>query len=143
MSAGTLPESLLARLDADQEIDVITHRADGSARKAVPIWVVRAGDAAYVRSWRGPGGGWYRHASAAGRMTIRVGGTDHAVAVAPVPAADAAQGAIDAAYRAKYGRYGGSYLDPMLAPQAVATTLELTTLELTTPELTTPEPAQP
>jgi hypothetical protein len=33
--------------------------------------------------------------------------------------------AIDAAYRTKYGRYGRSYLDPMLAPGAQATTLRL------------------
>jgi len=33
--------------------------------------------------------------------------------------------AIDAAYRGKYGRYGRSYLDPMLAPTARATTLRL------------------
>ena len=34
--------------------------------------------------------------------------------------------AIDDAYRSKYARYGDTYLQPMLADQAVATTLRLT-----------------
>jgi hypothetical protein len=33
--------------------------------------------------------------------------------------------AVDQAYRAKYGRYAGSYLDPMLTSPATATTLRL------------------
>ena len=32
---------------------------------------------------------------------------------------------VDQAYRAKYGRYAGSYLDPMLTDRATATTLRL------------------
>ena len=32
---------------------------------------------------------------------------------------------IDAAYRAKYERYSATYVDPMLAPEARATTLKL------------------
>jgi len=34
-------------------------------------------------------------------------------------------GQIDAAYRAKYRRLGGSFVDPMVAPQAQATTIKL------------------
>ncbi|MCE3555696.1 DUF2255 family protein [Pseudonocardia sp. RS11V-5] len=33
--------------------------------------------------------------------------------------------AVDQAYRAKYGRYAGSYLEPMLTDQAAAATLRL------------------
>ena len=32
---------------------------------------------------------------------------------------------IDAAYRAKYSRYGSTYVNPMMAPQARATTIKL------------------
>jgi hypothetical protein len=32
---------------------------------------------------------------------------------------------IDAAYRSKYRRYGGTYVAPMLAPRARAATLKL------------------
>jgi len=31
---------------------------------------------------------------------------------------------IDAAYRAKYRRYSGTYVDPMVAPQSRATTIK-------------------
>ena len=34
--------------------------------------------------------------------------------------------AIDGAYRSKYARYGDTYLQPMLADQAIAATLQLT-----------------
>ena len=36
-----------------------------------------------------------------------------------------ADDAIDAAYRTKYQRYGGRYVDPMIAPGARETTLKL------------------
>ena len=32
---------------------------------------------------------------------------------------------IDAAYRTKYRRYGGRYVDPMVAPEARAATIKL------------------
>jgi hypothetical protein len=32
---------------------------------------------------------------------------------------------IDAAYRTKYHRYSGTYVDPMISPQARATTIKL------------------
>jgi hypothetical protein len=32
---------------------------------------------------------------------------------------------VDQAYRAKYGRYAGSYLEPMLTDHAIAATLRL------------------
>ena len=34
-------------------------------------------------------------------------------------------GPLDAAYRAKYRRFGASYVDPMVAPTAQATTIKL------------------
>ena len=42
-----------------EEIRIGFRRPDGSTR-SVPIWVVRVGDHIYVRSVRGPKGGWYR-----------------------------------------------------------------------------------
>jgi hypothetical protein len=42
-----------------EEIRIGFRRPDGSTR-SVPIWVVRVGDDLYVRSVRGPDGGWYR-----------------------------------------------------------------------------------
>jgi hypothetical protein len=39
--------------------------------------------------------------------------------------ADTTSGAVDQAYRAKYGRYAGSYLDPMLTDRATIATLRV------------------
>ncbi|HEY2638280.1 MAG TPA: DUF2255 family protein [Streptosporangiaceae bacterium] len=54
---------------------------------------------------------------------IRVGGAKHTAVFRRH--ADVDEDAIDAAYQSKYGRYGRSYLDPMVAPGARATTLRL------------------
>ena len=65
----------------------------------------------------------YRHATQLPRGRIRAGGLERDVAFA---AADTtAPAAVDQAYLAKYRRYAGSYLDPMLASPATATTLRL------------------
>ncbi len=121
---SVLPKELLRRLESDEEIEVVTYRADGTPRAPVPIWVVRVGDAAYVRSWRGAAGGWYRHAQRSGRGTVRAGGREYPVGFRGET--DPPREAIDAAYRSKYARYAGNYLPPMLADQAVATTLRVT-----------------
>lgn len=112
----------LDRIGAADELRIAARRRDGSLRRPVPIWVVRVGDDLYVRSWRGTGGSWYRMARATHEGHISAGGVDRDVSLAEV--GDDVDDAIDAAYRAKYGRYSG-YVEPMIAPQARATTLKL------------------
>lgn len=107
---------------AADELEITTIRPDGTLRPWVPIWVVRVGDQVYVRSYRGPGGAWYRYASEAGQARVRAGGVELDV-TAEHPAHDV-DDTVDAAYRAKYARFGRTYLDPMLA--AKAATLRLT-----------------
>ena len=107
--------------DAD-ELHIAPRRKDGTLRPAVPIWVVRVGDELYVRSWRGDGGRWYRAARASGEGQVSAGGVSKDVAL--LAAGDEVNDAVDAAFREKYGRYAG-YLEPMVAPQARATTLRL------------------
>ncbi|MEQ0564239.1 DUF2255 family protein [Amycolatopsis sp. NEAU-NG30] len=111
----------LDHLGSTGELEITTARDDGSSRAWVPIWVVRVGDELFVRSYRGTQGGWYRHATRLARGRIRAGGVEHAVGF--VPAETSA--AVDDAYRAKYGRYAGGPLDPMLSERAAATTLKL------------------
>jgi hypothetical protein len=116
----------LNRLGAAEELQMTTRRGDGSLRGWVPIWIVRVGSELYVRSYRGEAGAWYRHATAHPRGRIRAAGIERDVTFERPDATDtAARAAIDAAYRDKYGRYGETYLRPMLADQAVATTLRL------------------
>ncbi len=113
----------LERIGGAPEIELVTLRADGSPRQPVTLWVVRVGDALYVRSWLGAAGAWYRHVRARPGARIVVEGREDAVRlVDPAPGID---DAVDAAYRAKYGALGGTYVEDMLSPDARATTLEL------------------
>ena len=104
------------------ELRTAPHRKDGTLRRAVPIWVVRVGDELYVRSWRGDGGRWYRAAQASGQGHVSAGDVSKDVALQA--AHDDVNDAVDTAFREKYGRYTG-YVEPMVAPQARATTLRL------------------
>jgi hypothetical protein len=112
----------LERIGDAEELEIAPLRADGTARRAVPIWVVRAGEDLYVRSWRGTTGGWFRAARRSDKAHVSAGGVDADVAL--VDAGADVNDAVDAAYRTKYARYP-SYVEPMVSPQARATTLKL------------------
>ena len=114
----------LERIGAADELRITATRSDGRASAAVPIWVVRVGDDVVVRSFRGADGAWFRHAIASGRADVFVGGMHVEVVVRAADEADAAD--VDEAYRAKYARYGRSYLDVMTGPRARAATARLT-----------------
>lgn len=122
MSSWTSDER--TRIGAADELSIAAYRADGTPRRYVPIWVVRVGEDLYVRSWRGRAGGWFRHALQAGQGRIRAGGVERDVTFAEPDAS--VQGAIDRAYRAKYARYGDTYVGPMVSPTAQDATLRLT-----------------
>jgi hypothetical protein len=122
MTDQTWTRDELDRIGGADELRIAPRRADGTLRRPLPIWVVRAGDELYVRSWRGDDGSWYQAARASGEGHISAGGIDRDVAY---DAADhEVDDAVDAAYRDKYGRYSG-YVEPMVAPPARATTLRL------------------
>ncbi|MEZ0493496.1 DUF2255 family protein [Kineococcus sp. TBRC 1896] len=125
----------LDTLGGADEIEITTLRPDGSARRWTPIWSVRTGDDLYVRSYRGQAGAWYRRARGGEPTRVRVRGhREHDVTVevpGEVPGEAATvvdQDAVDAAYRAKYARFGTTYLGPMVAPAARAATLRITPL---------------
>jgi hypothetical protein len=117
------PADDLEQFGGADEISISTRRADGSLRPFVPIWIVAVDGNLYVRSYRGTGGTWYQHATQHPVGSIRSG--DHHADVTFAPADQTQPEAIDAAYRAKYIRYGDTYLQPMLAEQAVVATLQL------------------
>jgi hypothetical protein len=112
----------LGRIGAAEELEMAPLRRDGTLRRPVPVWVVRDGDDLYVRSFRGTAGAWWRTARATHEGHIRSGGVEKDVTFADVPD-DGTNDRVDAAYRAKYGRYGSAYVDPMVASRA--TTLRL------------------
>jgi hypothetical protein len=105
------------------ELRLASLRQDGTLRNPVTIWVVRHGDELYVRSFKGSGAAWFRGVQGSHQGHVQAGGVDRDVTFA-----DADHGLddqIDAAYSAKYRRYGGTYVDPMVTPQARQTTIRL------------------
>ncbi|WP_238009077.1 DUF2255 family protein [Dactylosporangium sp. AC04546] len=108
--------------DAD-ELQLASRRADGTLRPYVTMWVVRTGHQMYVRSAYGPANPWYRRARASGTGRIRAGGVERDVTFA-----DASAGAhtgIDAAYHAKYDRYGPAYVGAVVGAEAAPVTIRL------------------
>jgi hypothetical protein len=113
----------LRRVGGATELELASARADGTLRPPVTMWVVRAGDELYVRSAYGPENPWYRRAMASGRGRIRAGGVEREVTFAD--AAPDAHAAIDAAYHAKYDRYGPRIVATVVGPDAEAVTVRL------------------
>jgi hypothetical protein len=94
----------LTRIGKAEELELASTRPDGTLRPYVTMWIVRAGDELYVRSAHWSDNPWYRRAKASGAGRIRAGGVECDVTFAD--GADADHTAIDAAYHAKYDRYG-------------------------------------
>jgi hypothetical protein len=50
----------LSTIDGCGEVDIATRRSDGTLRAARIVWIVRHGNAVYVRSVNGTTAAWYR-----------------------------------------------------------------------------------
>jgi hypothetical protein len=122
MSTWTSDE--LTRIQGADELQVAPLKGDGTLQAPVTIWVVRDGDDLFVRSFRGTGGGWFRAASASHAGHVQAGGVDRDVTFSEETDRGVNE-RVDAAYRTKYGRYDAAYVDPMVGPEARATTLRL------------------
>lgn len=116
----------LDRIGSAEELQIASRRSDGTLRPFVTIWVVRVGDDIYVRSAYGASNPWFRRALASGIGRIRAGGVESDVIFAD--AAAGAHAAIDAAYHAKYDRYGPAIVGTVVGPSVVETTLRLVPL---------------
>jgi hypothetical protein len=116
-------ERELDDVGAAEELQISSRRRDGTLRPYVTIWVVRVADELYVRSAYGASNPWFVRASASGSGRIRAGGVERDVEFADAP--DDAHSAIDAAYHAKYDRYGARIVNTVVGPNAVDTTIRL------------------
>jgi len=104
-------EADLDRVGGAEELDLASRRDDGSLSVFTTMWVARAGDAAYVRSARG---------------RVRAGGVERDVTFEQIPVDEAeTHAALDAAYHAKYDRYGPQIVGSVVGPDAAAVTLRL------------------
>jgi hypothetical protein len=126
MTATWTPEQL-QRIDGSDELEIASRGGDGTLRPFVPIWVVRVDDQVYVRTWHRRATGWFGRVLDARRARVRVPGLEADVVVEDVGAGPGElRSQVDAAYRAKYGRYGDGTVGQMVADEAVAATLRLT-----------------
>jgi hypothetical protein len=124
VAGSALDQETLDALDESGEIEMQTPRRDGSTSTR-PIWVVVADGDAYVRSYLGERGAWYRRALADGAATIGVG--DRAIEVGVEPAQDEdVNERVSEAFRAKYGERSPGPTDTMVGPEVARTTLRLT-----------------
>jgi hypothetical protein len=114
----------LTAIGGAEELELATPRDDGTLRPYVTMWVVRVGDELYVRSARGPAGGWYVRALRAGTGRVHAGGLEREVSFAKEddPGVHAR---IDAAYHTKYDRYGPAIVGSVVGEQAGEVTLRL------------------
>jgi hypothetical protein len=117
----------LNQIGMSEELDLASRRADGGLSTFVTMWVVRVGDDLYVRSAGGPDRPWYQRARAAGNGTIKAGGIRREVTFAT--ADDDAHEEIDAAYHAKYDRYGASIVGSVVGRAASDVTIRLVAIK--------------
>jgi hypothetical protein len=113
----------LRRIGEAQELQLASERPDGTLRRYVTMWIVRAGDELYVRSAHGAGNPWFRRAKTSRMGRIRAGGLERDVTFAE--AAAGAQVDIDAAYHAKYDRYGPEIVGTVVGSHAHDVTIRL------------------
>jgi hypothetical protein len=121
MTAWTREE--LNTIGAAHELELTTLRSDDTPRKPVTIWVVRNGNDLFIRSWRGRTAAWFRRVQARHEGHIQARGIDKDVLF--VDAAQDLNDQVDAAYRTKYTPIAPAYVEPMVNPEARATTLKL------------------
>jgi hypothetical protein len=124
MDASALDQDTLELLDQSREVEMRTPRRDGSMSSR-PIWVVVVDGDAYVRSYRGARGAWYRRALADGSAVLGVGGRTLEVVVQPT-ADDELNRRVSEAFRAKYGARSPGSTETMVSPEITRTTVRLT-----------------
>jgi hypothetical protein len=120
---STWSDDDLRRVGDADELQISSHRGDGTLRPYVTIWVVRSGHDLFVRTAHGAGNGWFRRARTSGTGRIRAGGVERDVTFTD---ADPATGAdLDRAYHTKYDRYGPAIVGPVVGSAVADLTIRL------------------
>jgi hypothetical protein len=112
----------LERIASTEELRLASVRRDGTLRRPVTMWVVRAGDRVYVRSVNGHTSSWFRGAQVRHQAQTRAGNIEKDVELVET---EGDIEAVDTAYGAKYGRRYPTIVPSIVAPRARAATLEL------------------
>ena len=114
----------LAAIGDAEELEIASQRADGTLRRFVTIWMVRVGDALYVRSVKGRDGWWFSGVVDQHAGRISAGGVTKDVAFVEIPANDPVNDAIDEQYKSKYAPYPSAWAS-VVTPRSKASTLRL------------------
>lgn len=112
----------LTRIGTTDELRIAGMRSDGTLRKPVIIWVVRYGDALYVRSVGGRDAAWFRGAQVRLEGHIGAGGVEKDVTFSD--ADPTLNDDLDDVYRAKYHR-GPSAITSITRATARTSTIKL------------------
>lgn len=123
MAHSGLDRATLDLLDRSIEVDARTPRRDGS-ESSRPIWVVVVDGDAYVRSFLGARGAWYRRALADGRLTLVADGTTITASVEPDLDPERNR-RVSEAFEAKYGAQSPGPTATMIDAEVSRTTLRL------------------
>jgi hypothetical protein len=113
----------LNKIGNAEELQIAGLRPDGTLPKFVIIWVVRVGEALYIRSYKGRTSGWYKGVQTRLEGMISAGGVEKEVTFVEVTDKQE-NDLIDAEYRVKYRSYP-QYIDPMISPEVRETTIKL------------------
>lgn len=111
------------KIGTAEELRIAGRKTDGTLRKPVIIWVVRVGDALYVRSVNGRSSAWFRGVQIRHEGRILAGGIERDVTFVEETDPDI-NDQIDAAYLNKYGRYP-QWVAPMVTAEVRAATIKL------------------
>ncbi|MBB5159318.1 DUF2255 family protein [Saccharopolyspora phatthalungensis] len=114
----------LNKIAEADELELASLRRNDTLRNPVTIWVVRNDEDLFVRAYKGRASSWFRGTQVRHEGHIQAGGIDKDVTFVE-ETDDDINNQIDDTYRAKYRRYGARYVDPMVSPEARATTIKL------------------
>ena len=113
----------LARLREIRVVEIDTTSRTGGTHRA-KIWIVADERHAYVRSWRGGRGRWYRELRDHPTGALLIG--DDRIPIRAVAAADPATiEVVSYLLEAKYGRTSRASTQSMLLPETLPTTIRL------------------
>lgn len=113
----------LNKIGDAEELQFASLRSNGTLRNRVIIWMVRVGDALYIRPVNGRDG-WFRGVAECHAGRIWAGGVEKEVQFVEVDAQDAVNDQIDRAYWSKYSNYP-QYVPPVVNAKSRAATLKL------------------
>ena len=120
----TFPANVLDAWDKIQEIRIETSRGEGAPVHRTIIWIVVDGDAAFVRSVRGPTGRWYRELVANPRGAVHAGAMRTPVRAEPATDGESVA-RVSAALERKYKERWPGPTASMLLENTLETTLRL------------------